>query len=149
MATHDAIALAEGPNYTMPTGRRDGLVSNPANVNLPRLGISVSGALQLFNAKGMDLIEMVTLLGAHIVGFAHCFFFSNRLSNFRGFGVPNPSMDPTLVAKLNKTCAPNVIATVFFYQNTSFSFDNEFYNQILFDDTVKSPVSYTIHACLN
>ncbi|KAF3962381.1 hypothetical protein CMV_013102 [Castanea mollissima] len=40
-------------------------------------------------------------------------------------------MDPTLVAKLNKTCAPNVSATVFLDHNTFFSFDNEFYNQIL------------------
>jgi len=40
-------------------------------------------------------------------------------------------MDPTLVAKLNKTCAPNVTAIVFLDQNTSFSFDNDFYNQIL------------------
>ncbi|KAF3962380.1 hypothetical protein CMV_013101 [Castanea mollissima] len=84
LAARDAIALAGGPNYTVPTGRRDGLESNPDDVNLPGPGISVSGALQFFKAKGIDLNEMVTLLGAHTVGFARCFFFSNRLSNFRG-----------------------------------------------------------------
>ncbi|KAK9986903.1 hypothetical protein SO802_031854 [Lithocarpus litseifolius] len=112
LATRDAIALVGKPNYTVPTGRRDGLGSNPANANLPGPGICVSKALQFFNAKGMDLNEMVTLLSAHTVGFAHYFFFSNRLSNFRGFGVPDPSMDPTLVAKFNKTSALNVSATI-------------------------------------
>ncbi|KAF3962382.1 hypothetical protein ACB098_09G136700 [Castanea mollissima] len=125
LATRDAVALAGGPKYTVPTGRRDGLVSNPDDVNLPGPGISVSGALSSFTDKGLDINEMVTLLGAHTVGFAHCFFFSDRLSP------PDPSMDPTLFAKLNKTCAKKASATVFLDQSTAFTFDNEFYNQIL------------------
>ncbi|RXI06351.1 hypothetical protein DVH24_018393 [Malus domestica] len=34
LATGDSVVLAGGPNYTAPTGRRDGLVSNPNNVKL-------------------------------------------------------------------------------------------------------------------
>ena len=124
LATRDGVALAGGPN-TVPTGRRDGLVSNPDDVNLPGPGISVSGALSSFTDKGMDINEMVTLLGAHTVGFAHCFFFSDR------FSPPDPSMDPTLFAKLNKTCAKKASATVFLDQSTASTFDNQFYNQIL------------------
>ena len=131
MATRDAVVLAGGPNYTVPTGRRDGLVSNPGDVSLPGPGLSVSDALTFFTAKRMTLNEMVTLLGAHTVGVSHCFFFDNRLSNFKGSGAPDPSMDRTLVAKLNTTCARNSSATVFLDQNTSFTFDNEFYKQII------------------
>uniref|UniRef100_A0A2N9IFU8 peroxidase n=1 Tax=Fagus sylvatica TaxID=28930 RepID=A0A2N9IFU8_FAGSY len=107
LATRDAVVLAGGPNYTVPTGRRDGLVSNPGDVSLPGPGLSVSDALKFFTAKRMTLNEMVTLLGAHTVGVSHCFFFDNRLSNFKGSGAPDPSMDRTLVAKLNTTCARN------------------------------------------
>lgn len=131
MAVRDAVALAGGPNYTVPTGRRDGLESNPDKVNLPDPRISVSGALQMFSAKGMTRNEMVTLLGAHTVGVAQCFFFNDRLSNFEGSGAPDPSMDPTLVAKLNKTCARNDDPSAFLDQSTPFTMDNQFYKQIL------------------
>jgi len=120
-----------GPNYTLPTGRRDGLVSNPEDVLLPWPGISVPEALQFFTAKGMALNDMVTLLGAHSVGVAHCFFFDYRLSNYQASGAPDPSMDPALVAKLNITCARNEDATAFLDQSTSFAMDNRYFQQIL------------------
>ncbi|KAA8518345.1 hypothetical protein F0562_015772 [Nyssa sinensis] len=136
LATRDAVVLAGGPNYNATTGRRDGLVSDPSEVNLPGPTFSVSQALQAFTAKGLTLTEMVTLLGAHTVGVAHCVFFRDRLSNFQGTQKPDPSMDPTLAAKLLKTCGTksrplNADPTVFLDQNTSFVVDNQFYNQIL------------------
>lgn len=125
------MAQAGGPNYNVPTGRRDGLVSNAAEVNLPGPSSGVPQALKAFTAKGLTLNDMVTLLGAHTVGVAHCAFFRDRLSNFQGTGKPDPSMDPTLVAKLLKTCASGSNPTTFLDQNTSFVFDNQIYNQIL------------------
>ncbi|THG04212.1 peroxidase 44-like [Camellia sinensis] len=135
LATRDSVVLAGAPNYTVPTGRRDGLVSNPNLVNLPGPSLSVSQALQFFTAKKLTLNDMVTLLGAHTVGVAHCGFFQNRLSNFQGSGKPDPTMDPTLVSKLFKLCGTqsrplSQDPTAFLDQNTSFIFDNEFYNQI-------------------
>jgi peroxidase len=94
-------------------------------VSLPGPAISVSQALQIFSAKGITTNEMVTLLGAHTVGVAHCSFFDDRLST------PDPSMDPTLVANLSKTCAGNAEATAFLDQSTPFTMDNQFYKQIL------------------
>ncbi|GMP98225.1 hypothetical protein CsSME_00046194 [Camellia sinensis var. sinensis] len=122
LATRDSVALAGGPNYTVPTGRRDGLVSDLNLVNLPGPSLSVSQALQFFTAKKLTLNDMVTLLGAHTVGVAHCGFFQDRLSNFQGSGKPDPTMDPTLVS--------NQDPTTFLDQNTSFIFDNEYYHQI-------------------
>ncbi|KAI4348509.1 hypothetical protein L6164_009224 [Bauhinia variegata] len=134
LATRDAVALAGGPRYNISTGRRDGLVSNPDEVNLPGPSFSVSEALQSFTAKGMTLKEMVTLLGAHTTGFAHCSFFEDRLSSFQG--TLDPTMDPALDSVLVRVCgsATNPARndpTVFLDQNTSFVFDNQFYNQIL------------------
>ncbi|XP_021888757.1 peroxidase 57 [Carica papaya] len=135
LATRDAVVLAGGPKYTIPTGRRDGLTSDINEVNLPGPQFSVSQALQSFTDKKLNLNEMVTLLGAHTVGVSHCSFFQDRLSNFQGTGQPNPSMDPTLAAKLSKTCSSDTSSgrdpTVFLDQNTSSIFDNQFYKQIV------------------
>ncbi|QHN86708.1 hypothetical protein HN51_041016 [Arachis hypogaea] len=130
LATRDAVDLAGGPKYSVPTGRRDGLVSNPSDVNLPGPGSTVSQALQIFTSKGMSLNEMVTLLGAHTVGFAHCSFFRNRL------GGADTTMDPTLDSNLVKLCGTQSKPSkkdlrTFLDQNTSIVFDNQFYKQIL------------------
>ncbi|XP_047339296.1 peroxidase 44-like [Impatiens glandulifera] len=130
LATRDSVSLAGGPSYQIPTGRRDGLVSNPNDVNLPGPSDSVSQALQIFKAKKLTLNDMVTLLGGHSVGIAHCRFFQDRLSNFQGTGKPDSTMDPVLVSKLTRVCATQQDGTAFLDQNTSFILDNEFYNQI-------------------
>ncbi|KAL5547046.1 hypothetical protein UlMin_006733, partial [Ulmus minor] len=133
LATRDSVALVGGPNYAVQTGRRDGRVSNRNDVNLPGPSFSVSQAFQAFNAKGLTLNEMVTLLGAHTVGVAHCRFFANRLSNFQGTGAADPSMDSGLVSKLKQICgttSSSTDPTVLLDQDTSFVFDNQFYNQI-------------------
>ncbi|XP_061372542.1 peroxidase 44-like [Gastrolobium bilobum] len=123
LATRDAVAMAGGPRYSVLTGRRDGLVSNPSEVNLPSPGSTVPEALKSFVEKNMTLSEMITLLGAHTVGSSHCSFIQMRLSVL--------PIDPVLRAKLVQICGSAKDHTVFLDQNTSFVFDNEFYNQIL------------------
>ncbi|XP_072957999.1 peroxidase 44-like [Typha angustifolia] len=129
LATRDAVALAGGPSYDVPTGRRDGLVSNPNDVNLPGPSLSISQALQFFTKKGFTLEDMAVLLGGHTVGVAHCTFFRHRLNG-------DPMLDPALAAKLRKSCGrrPRPLKkdpTAFLDQNTSFVVDNSYYNQIL------------------
>lgn len=124
LATRDSVALAGGSRYSIPTGRRDGLVSNPAEVNLPGPSLTVQEALKFFTNKGFSLNDMVTLLGAHTVGIAHCSLFQDRISRSDG------SMDPNLFARLSRTCAARNDPSVFLDQSTSFIVDNEFYKQI-------------------
>ncbi|XP_058205450.1 peroxidase 44-like [Rhododendron vialii] len=136
LATRESVALAGGPNYTVPTGRRDGLISDPNLVNVPGPTFSVSEALQSFTAKGLTLNDMVTLLGAHTVGVAHCDFFLDRLSDFQGTGKPDPTMDPALVSKLFNLCGTQSRPfkkdpTAFLDQSTPFVVDNQYYNDIL------------------
>ncbi|KAK9734523.1 hypothetical protein RND81_04G145400 [Saponaria officinalis] len=133
LATRDAVALAGGPQYNIPTGRRDGLVSRLNEVNLPGPSFTVGQARQSFSDRGLTLNDMVVLLGGHTVGVSHCSFFQDRLSNFQGTGSPDPSMDQNLVANLKSKCGSNtgVDPTTFLDQNTSFVVDNEYYNQIL------------------
>ncbi|XVE62476.1 hypothetical protein DITRI_Ditri06bG0121000 [Diplodiscus trichospermus] len=134
LATRDAVSLSGGPFYAVPTGRRDGLASNPEDVNLPGPTLSVSQAFEFFRAKKMTMDDMVTLLGAHTVGVARCSFFLDRITNFRGTGRPDPTMDPALVVKLNRICGAasgsNPDPTAFLDQGTSFTVDSQFFNQI-------------------
>ncbi|KAJ0079582.1 hypothetical protein Patl1_23534 [Pistacia atlantica] len=132
LATRDAVALSKGPFYAVPTGRRDGLASNPDEVFLPGPTISVSDAINVFAAKKLTVNNMVALLGGHTVGVAHCSFFEDRLSNFQGTNAPDPTMDPALVAELKRICSGNNDPTAFLDQGTPFVLDNQFYNQTLF-----------------
>ncbi|KAJ3706159.1 hypothetical protein LUZ61_009864 [Rhynchospora tenuis] len=62
LATRDAVVQSGGPNYTIPTGRRDGLRSDPNDVSLPGPSLTISEALQFFIEKGFSLNDMVVLL---------------------------------------------------------------------------------------
>ncbi|XP_021743345.1 peroxidase 57-like [Chenopodium quinoa] len=132
LATRDAVGLAGGPKYDVPTGRRDGLISRSSEVNLPGPSSTVSEARLAFKAHGLTLNEMVIILGAHTVGTAHCSFFQDRLSNFRGSGAADPKIDQELLKKLKKICGlKSEDRTAFLDQNTSFVFDNMYYKQIV------------------
>ncbi|KAE8699232.1 Cycling DOF factor 2, putative isoform 1 [Hibiscus syriacus] len=132
-----------GPNLTQPetpyssredhfiSSQRDdemGLVSNPDEVNLPIPTLSVSQAFQSFRAKNLTMDDMVTLLGAHTVGVAHCSFFLDRIIR------SDPTMDPNLRKKLNDICGAangsNPDPTAFLDQGTPLTVDNEFFKQI-------------------
>ncbi|CAN8325966.1 unnamed protein product [Cochlearia groenlandica] len=123
LATRDSIALAGGPSFLVPTGRRDGLRSNPGDVNLPGPTISVGASRELFAAQGMNVDDMVTLIGGgHSVGVAHCSLFQDRLAD--------EGMDRTLNAQLRNTChAPND-PSVFLDQRTPFVVDNAIFGEI-------------------
>ncbi|ESQ54694.1 hypothetical protein EUTSA_v10026803mg [Eutrema salsugineum] len=123
LATRDSIKLAGGPSFLVPTGRRDGLRSNPNDVNLPGPTIPVDASIRAFADQGMNVNDMVTLIGGgHSVGVAHCSLFQDRLND--------PAMDRTLNARLRNTCrAPND-PSVFLDQRTSFTVDNAIYGEI-------------------
>ncbi|GAA0163113.1 peroxidase [Lithospermum erythrorhizon] len=134
LATRDSVALAGGPTYSIPTGRRDGLISDAAEVDLPGPSLNIEDALPFFTPKGMNLNDMVALLGAHTIGITHCSFIGDRLNNFEGTGQPDSSMDPALVSRLARVCQAAGGSTdppIFLDQNTSFVLDNEFYSQVI------------------
>ncbi|AES80944.2 peroxidase family protein [Medicago truncatula] len=114
LATRDVVPLSGGPTYGVPTGRLDGLVSNN-EVNIPPPTFPVKVLSQFFMTKGITTEEMVALLGA----------VPSVLRK------PDPTMDPTLDAKLVKLCKSNVDGATFLDQNTSFVIDQEIYKQIL------------------
>ncbi|KAG6632085.1 peroxidase 60 [Carya illinoinensis] len=135
IATRDAISLSGGGRYRVETGRRDGFNSLAENVDLPGPQIPVSESIAAFTRKGLNVTDMVYLLGGHTVGVAHCLFFQDRLYNFQNTGRPDPTMDLELVRSLRSRCpqestGKNIVSLD---QNflSSFIVDNSFYKQIL------------------
>ncbi|KAK3443767.1 hypothetical protein EUGRSUZ_B03840 [Eucalyptus grandis] len=136
MATRDAVSLSGGGRYKVETGRKDGLVSLASNVNLPPPSISVDNSIAAFAQKGLNVSDMVLLLGGHTIGVTHCSLFQDRLYNFQSTGKPDPTMDPSLASALRSTCPnpqTNVDNIVNLDQNplSASIVDNSFYKQIL------------------
>lgn len=138
LATRDAVALAGGPRYDVPTGRLDGKVSvKEEALNLPSPAFPVEQSRESFLEKGLDAEDMVALLGAHTVGVALCGFFNDRLFNFRGTGGADPNMNPELVSRLSTVC-PNPFFTesnadppIHLDQATPAVFDSAYFHQLV------------------
>ncbi|EXC33981.1 putative peroxidase 61 [Morus notabilis] len=108
LAARDAVHLAGAPSYPVYTGRRDGMTSKASSVDIPSPSISLEAATAYFKSKGLDVLDMVTLLGAHTMGRTHCRNIEDRLYNYSGTGKPDPTMDPYLSEEMKKKCPERV-----------------------------------------
>jgi peroxidase len=100
-AMRDVVVLAGLQNFPMVSGRRDGTVSLASEVpaNLPDPLSNVDQMTETFNRRGFSQEELVILLGAHSIGGAHCFTFTNRLYN-----VTDPALDVNMAQQLKNAC---------------------------------------------
>ncbi|QHO35149.1 Cationic peroxidase [Arachis hypogaea] len=77
-----------GLSWQVPTGRKDGHVSQASDVNnLPAPTNFIDVQKQKFAAKGLNTQDLVILVGGDTIGTAACQFLSNRLYNFIGNGL--------------------------------------------------------------
>ncbi|WJX74590.1 putative peroxidase 26 [Trifolium repens] len=106
LAARDAAKMAGAPGYPVFTGRKDGMKSDAASVDLPSPSISWQESLAYFESRGLDVLDMTTLLGAHTLGQTHCSFILDRLYNYNGTGNSDPSMDTAFRDKLRGLCPP-------------------------------------------
>uniref|UniRef100_A0A9I9D3S7 Peroxidase n=1 Tax=Cucumis melo TaxID=3656 RepID=A0A9I9D3S7_CUCME len=106
LATRDAVVLAGGPFYPVFTGRRDSTRAyfKEAMADMPRPDDSINRTLYLFATRGLDERDMVSLLGAHNIGKIGCQFILNRLYNFSGTNLPDPSIDPEFLNQMRSKC---------------------------------------------
>ncbi|KAH9315957.1 hypothetical protein KI387_024584, partial [Taxus chinensis] len=62
LAARDAVSLSNGPDYAVPTGRRDGLVSSAHDAfDMPDPTDSVQVLQRKFAAKGLSTQDLVVL----------------------------------------------------------------------------------------
>ncbi|KAK1438237.1 hypothetical protein QVD17_04043 [Tagetes erecta] len=108
IVVRDAIFFSGGPSYPVFLGRRDGLQSDAAWVDLPSPSISWETALAYFTKKGLNMQDMVTLLGGHMMGRTRCSNILDRLYNVSNTGKPDPTMEATTLSYLQKQCPKKV-----------------------------------------
>ncbi|XP_021762086.1 peroxidase 18-like [Chenopodium quinoa] len=135
LAARDAVVMAGGPDIQMPTGRKDGMVSMISNVrpNIVDTSFTVDDMAKIFSSKGLSLTDLVILSGAHTIGSAHCNAFSDRfqVSSKGNLTSVDSSLDKDYAEKLAKKCASSTSETVNFDPKTAFSFDNQYYKNLM------------------
>lgn len=107
-AARDAAVAAGLPRYEVAAGRRDGMRSNMDDLpgNFPVPGHHVPRLTELFSQRGLSQEDLVLLSGAHSIGGAHCFMFSNRIYNFSQDADVDPTLDPEYAKWLRQMCPP-------------------------------------------
>ncbi|XP_062196959.1 peroxidase 43-like [Phragmites australis] len=115
LAARDAVAFAGGPSFDVPTGRRDGKVSNLRDADaLPDVKDGIDVLRSKFAANGLNEKDLVLLSAAHTVGTTACFFIQDRLYNFPlpgGGRGSDPTIPPGFLAELKSRCAPGDLNT--------------------------------------
>lgn len=105
LAARDAIVMANGPSYQVPTGRRDGLVSDKSLAdNMPDVNDSIQQLKTKFLNKGLTEKDLVLLSAAHTIGTTACFFMRKRLYEFFPFGGSDPTINLNFLPELKERC---------------------------------------------
>ncbi|GAA0169331.1 peroxidase [Lithospermum erythrorhizon] len=134
ICTRDAIFLAGGPDYSVPLGRRDSLVSLPPPKNNTKLPFpppssNTTTNLNYFAQHNFDATDVVAISGSHTFGRSRCFAVKSRL-----YPTVDPTMDPKFAKTVGKTCDSSNStnnATVLMDTLTSKIFDNKHYVNIM------------------
>ncbi|KAL5202192.1 hypothetical protein ABZP36_013144 [Zizania latifolia] len=102
-AARDSAIVSGNFAFAMPSGRRDGLVSNAFDVllGIPSPASHLQDLIIRFNAKGLSVDDLVILSGAHSFGLIHCSSVTGRL-----YPTVDPTMNATFADKLKKLCPP-------------------------------------------
>ncbi|GAV81300.1 peroxidase domain-containing protein [Cephalotus follicularis] len=116
LVARDSVVATGGPSWTVPTGRRDGTISNATEAlnNIPPPTSNFTTLQRLLRNQGLDLKDLVILSGSHTIGMSHCSSFNARLYNFTGKGDEDPALDSEYAANLKaKKCkSPNDNTTI-------------------------------------
>ncbi|KAJ7946025.1 Peroxidase [Quillaja saponaria] len=136
LAAREAIVLSGGPYWDVQLGRRDGTTASEiaANEQIPSPFDPLENIIAKFTSKGLDLKDVVVLSGGHTIGYAQCSNFQRRLFDFQGSGMPDPTLDSSLLSNLQGVCpnednsntnlAPLDTAS-------SYKFDNAYYTNLI------------------
>ncbi|KAK3165664.1 hypothetical protein QOZ80_1AG0036140 [Eleusine coracana subsp. coracana] len=136
MAARDAVFLTNGPWYEVETGRRDGRVSSDydANNDLPGPNNTIVDIKIYFSFKGLGWKDIVVLSGSHTIGRAQCVTFAeDRLYNYTGRGIQDPTLNKTYAATLRQACEPGLerdTTPVEMDPSTPYTFDLGYYRDV-------------------
>ncbi|GAU36831.1 hypothetical protein TSUD_320700 [Trifolium subterraneum] len=65
---------------------------------------NITSLIEYFQSKGLTVLDLVVLSGAHTIGRTTCGSIQNRLYNYQGTGKPDPSIDAKYLNFLKRKC---------------------------------------------
>ncbi|KAG2665722.1 hypothetical protein I3760_15G021700 [Carya illinoinensis] len=132
LAARDAVSLIGVPFYEVPTGRRDGRVSDISfAANLPDVDDSIRLLKSKFRQKGLSHKDLVLLSsGAHTIGTTACFFLQKRLYDFTMGNSSDPAINPQFLPKLKALCPPGNVDDRIPLDVTESTFDEQIFRNI-------------------
>jgi peroxidase len=106
IAARDSVTLAGGPYWDVPLGRRDSLTANlqASNNDIPAPNDTLPTIIAKFRNKGLGVVDVVALSGAHTIGLSRCTSFRQRLYNQSGNAAPDPTLDAAYAGYLRHDC---------------------------------------------
>ncbi|ONK69858.1 uncharacterized protein A4U43_C05F27500 [Asparagus officinalis] len=135
IAARDSTVLTGGPNWEVPLGRRDSLGASlsGSNQNIPAPNNTLPTIITKFKLKGLDIVDLVALSGAHTIGDSRCTSFRQRLYNQTGNGLPDPTLDPSYAAELKQRCPKSGGDQNLFVLDcvSPFKFDNFYFKNLI------------------
>nr|GEU77637.1 peroxidase 7-like [Tanacetum cinerariifolium] len=152
-AARDATVLAGGPFWMIPFGRKDGRVSLAKEATAVPMGReSITQLIEFFQSKGLNVLDLVVLSGAHTIGRSTCESVQYRLYNYKGTKKPDPSIDPQYLNYLRRKCRW-ASENVYLDATTPKTFDVQYYqnlkkkmgllstDQLLYSDSRTKPIA--------
>ncbi|KAG0481570.1 hypothetical protein HPP92_012428 [Vanilla planifolia] len=104
-AAREATVKMGGPFWEVPYGRRDGRVSLAKEAALVPMGYeNVTHLIELFQSKGLTVLDLVVLSGSHTIGRSTCRSVQERVYNFKGSGKADPTMNGRYLDFLRRKC---------------------------------------------
>ncbi|EMS60222.1 Peroxidase 72 [Triticum urartu] len=135
LAARDSTVMTGGPGWMVPLGRRDSLGASiqGSNNDIPAPNNTLPTIITKFKLQGLDIVDLVALLGSHTIGDSRCTSFRQRLYNQTGKGLPDSTLDPAAAAVLRPRCPRSGgDQNLFFLDHvTPFKFDNQYYKNLL------------------
>ncbi|OAE33800.1 hypothetical protein AXG93_4519s1100 [Marchantia polymorpha subsp. ruderalis] len=101
------------------------------NSSLPERTDNFTQLVARFARVGLDARDMIILSGGHSIGQVHCGAFFERLYNFQGLNITDPSMDPEFAAMLKVQCPQTTPFGFMALDATNGTFDSAYYLDLL------------------
>ncbi|XP_039829487.1 peroxidase A2-like isoform X2 [Panicum virgatum] len=133
IAAEISVELSGGPSWGVLLGRLDGKTSDfNGSLDLPAPTDNLTVLQQKFSNLSLNDVDLVALSGGHTFGRVQCQFVTDRLYNFSGTNMPDPTLDSSYRAFLSQRCPRNGDPRSLndLDPTTPDTFDNHYYTNI-------------------
>ncbi|KAF5742393.1 hypothetical protein HS088_TW09G00441 [Tripterygium wilfordii] len=105
-AARDATVLVGGPYWSVPFGRKDGKSSYAKEAEMvPKGREDITTLIEFYQSRGLNVLDLVVLSGAHTIGKATCGSIQWRIyNNNKTYGVTKNSIDDKYLEYLTRKC---------------------------------------------